>query len=1090
MTGEITVDDAHFVGTFTVDQVAAQNVDVDQLLSTTTEVEAKTLTFAATDAHAHFGVGGDYWLEDTDADGQIDADEINPEATGFAMNDAEVGLAVIKPTTTGGLFYSAKAQADDFDFVGSDLIDLSIGTMTMEINSGATASNGLGAVNLKSSFESTEGANDGAITLTTDSQAGTTVDLDSVAKSAEVTAHNATLSLSDYIHAVGDFSFGYALPSGVTLGTGLPANLGDITASSSLFNSLIDARDNHSLNISSDLSTISNVQMAMLQMGASNVNVFAGLNGPYKSDTDGDGDLTDETANENSTGVWIENVDLGFAFMTPTNPAIAAVLPTFYSVKATADQATFVGDDDLVELGTQDVVININDGSEWPGGIGPAVVDWQASFPATEGNSAGLQVSTDNQPVHIDFDGNQRIGATVKNAHLNLADYVHAVGNFSFEKGPTTRVNLGTGLPANIGQLTDETGLVADIRDAIEAATGIDTNSTLNISDDLSTISNLEVATTQIGASDVSVFVGLNGPYKKDANNDGVLDAPNEDAVGLWMEDVDFGFAQMEPTLPGLSELFPSFHAVKAEAAAVEFVGGGDIVDIGANDISITVNDGSNWPGGIGPAVVDWSSSYPAEVTDRDGDGKIDPAGFEVGTGGDPVYIDFDGNQRIGATVKNAHLNLADYVHAVGNFSFEKGPQTLVNLGTGLPANIGQLADGTGLVSSIRDAIEDATGIDTDSTLNISDDLSTIFNLDVASTQIGASDVSVFVGLNGPYKKDANNDGVLDAPNEDAVGLWMEDVDFGFAQMEPTLPGLSELFPSFHAVKADAAAVEFVGGGDIFELGAQDISITVNDGSNWPGGIGPAVVDWSSSFPAETADANADDGGDSDGDGKIDPAGFEVGTGGAPVYIDYDGNQRIGASLENAQLNIADFVHATGNFSFEKGPQTLVDLGTGLPGNIADLAAPLVTTIQDAITDAAGLEGHETLSISDDLATIYNLDVATTQFGASDVSVFVGMNGPYKVDSDNDGDLTDETPDKNAAGLWIEDVDFGFAQMEPTLPGLSEVFPSFHAIKAKANAAKLVGFDSVEMGTDAVTLTINDGSEWPGGFGPMVVDWG
>ena len=98
-------------------------------------------------------------------------------------------------------------------------------------------------------------------------------------------------------------------------------------------------------------STLSNVEMAMLQLGATNVNVFVGMNGPYKTDSDKDGSLADEAANEDAVGLWIEDVDLGLAFMTPTNPGVAAVLPRFYSVKADAEQVSYVGADDLIELG-------------------------------------------------------------------------------------------------------------------------------------------------------------------------------------------------------------------------------------------------------------------------------------------------------------------------------------------------------------------------------------------------------------------------------------------------------------------------------------------------------------------------------------------------------------------------------------------------------------------------------------------------------------------------------------------------------------------------------------------------------------------
>ena len=96
---------------------------------------------------------------------------------------------------------------------------------------------------------------------------------------------------------------------------------------------------------------------------------------------------------------------------------------------------------------------------------------------------------------------------------------------------------------------------------------------------------------------------------------------------------------------------------------------------------------------------------------------------------------------------------------------------------------------------------------------------------------------------------------------------------------------------------------------------------------------------------------------DADGDGKFDPAGYEVNTGGEPVYLDMD------SSLIRAQgfleLNLFDTIYLTGSVAFELGPVQEVTL-----------------------TDAA-----HTVK-----------EVTTMTVGAANVTAFIGANGPYWTD--------------------------------------------------------------------------------------------
>ncbi|HEY1174452.1 MAG TPA: LEPR-XLL domain-containing protein, partial [Verrucomicrobiae bacterium] len=80
--------------------------------------------------------------------------------------------------------------------------------------------------------------------------------------------------------------------------------------------------------------------------------------------------------------------------------------------------------------------------------------------------------------------------------------------------------------------------------------------------------------------------------------------------------------------------------------------------------------------------------------------------------------------------------------------------------------------------------------------------------------------------------------------------------------------------------------------------------------------------------------------------------------------------------------------------------------------------------------------------------------------GAADVYVFVGIGGPYWVDSDNDGDIdANDTPEADGAvGIALENVDVGFAMFKPV--SLID-FADYLALKVTADSAQIVGMDGI-----------------------------
>jgi Ca2+-binding EF-hand superfamily protein len=753
---------------------------------------------------------------------------------------------------------------------------------------------------------------------------------------------------------------------------------------------------------------VEDVPVTPLEVTATGVTLFAGLNGPYWVDADGDHQFDANEANPHAVGLQVTDVDLGMVFF---QPQLLSNLPSFYSLRATAPVAGLVGLGGVLQATIRNVRVEVNASSART--LTPPRIDFEASFPIDE--------------------------------RLLLFD-------------------------------TSGDGLV--------------------------TVGELRVASGR------NAFSGLYGAG---------------DSAGAVV-DTDLVARVLDTDSSGTLEV--------TEAAA-------------------------------------FAGAASASGADKDGDGKLDPPGYEIwaGSGHAPVYLDYDGSQRMAASADSVLLQLSRFVYVIGSFSFQMGPSETVDVATGLPANLGDVAGS--LLDAILDGIpvEGTIGLG-DGELQITTDLSTIRNLPVETLQMGLSGAHVFVGLNGPYKSDTDGDGsVADETqiNKDAAGLVIDNVNLGFVMMASPLaviPGLDKILPTFMALKATAASAGLVGLEGILQASLSRVLVEVNDASGWPGGLGSPVVDFASSFATderlllfdtdhnglvtvgelrtasgrgafsglyetgdsagkvvdtqlivsvldtnssgtlEVAEAAALAGAasasaaDADGDGKLDPAGYEIRTGTAtpPVYLTFNGDQRIGASAASVLLQLSQFVYITGSFSFVKGPGYRVDVATGFPSDLTGFASGILTALGALPREGDIGLGDDALSISTDFSTIHNLEVDSMQIGVSGAHVFLGMNGPYKTDTNGNGSVADETEvNQNAIGLVIDHADFGFVMMAPTLaslPGLESLLPKFYALKASADLVAFVGLPAVEMTLEGIRAAVNTGTAWPGEvFGAPVIDF-
>ncbi|WP_419535330.1 LEPR-XLL domain-containing protein [Endozoicomonas sp.] len=650
----------------------------------------------------------------------------------------------------------------------------------------------------------------------------------------------ARIQFSEFIYFQGNLHVDYGVANDMTVATGFPISL-DLPAE------------------------LNGLDRTYLTLSMTNASGFIGLGGPDKVDLNYDGDFDDEgEVNSQAKGIVLQDVNLGMAYFNlPAdffdlsidlpdlatlkdipNDVLLSTLPSFYALKADIGSIEVVGFSELFSLSAGHTTISINGAGSWLPASGVAL-DFATSFDG----GLSVPIAGGADPIILDFAGAQQMSATLFDAQMSLLDFVHVYGDLTLEKGLAANVNVATGLPSDVSELI---GLIGADSAAAAFIEGLESPSTIN---------DLEVAGLSIAGSGLKAFVGVSGGFDSEGNL-------TSGATGLALSGVDFAYVDFTPTNPALSELL-NFQAISATATSVEAVGI-DQLTVSATDIRIKINTGKSWPGGLGTAVIDFGSSFLAENADNDadGDGKIDPAGYEVKAGSQSIYIDYDGNERIAASLNQAELNVGGFVTASGDFSFQKGPTHTVN-------------------------VKVPNGVVDDS-----------YNVEVESLQIGGQNITVFAGIGGIGFDSGSN------INDRAIGILLSDVDFAYASFKPTGLFGSGLNASFQALSVLADSGQFVGLGDIAEL--SDVRVAFNSGKLFGGTTVTPYINFA-------------------GSGFDDPLGYAVQTSSDindKIYLNFDSNQQLIAA--HGSINLAGLVTVNGAFAFNKVKAVSVDVSSNI----------------------------------------------------------------------------------------------------------------------------------------------------------------
>jgi hypothetical protein len=907
------------------------------------------------------------------------------------VEDLDIGFVMMEPTL-GALgaysdlegflpkFYALKGSTDRVALVGLPDMILEANEVTVSVNFGNAwvkgyDSFGRPVVDFASSFPAQDRDGDGELDpVGFELKTGS----DSIYIDHEgelligASVGNAILQLSEFVHLSGTMAFELGPTYMVTVDAGIPAEikyllnevLNQVGVDETL-QTLLDA-----LNIDLEAGTIQH-EVISFTMGGSNINAFAGMNGPYWTDLDGDGDIS---------WVKLENVNGEDTYITMTE------------AEGDSNENEIVDANETLELNEEAV------------GLTAANLDF------------GLAVLQSNNPI---FD----LLIDVIEVAVGLLDAViPGVGR------------IASLLATVIGEY---------LRPRYYALKG---------------------TAGQIG------FVGL--------------DEIVAEARNIVLE-MNVATPAWGPFLPSLNFLksFPGEDKNDNGVLDTEDVNGNGVLDAGED----TDGDGK------------------LDTEDLDGDGILDPAGLQVDTGGEPVYLDFD-TKLLRASVEQATLQLSEFLYLGGSFALEAGPSHEVTVNSGIPPDILDLIENEVSASTDLQEIFGLLGFDFET--------GTITH-SVNSLSIGGSNVTAFAGVNGPYwtdldgdgevswtdengqtlaqaDADTHNPGVVDADetaelNENAIGLVATDLDFGIAVMQanspvfsllssvPPLAFVAELLkPRYFAVKGSAYNVGFIGLDDIT---AEVVNVTVELNVATPWGPLLPSLDFATSFPGEDANDNEildtedtngngvldtedlngngilDDGEDKDGDGELDfedanqndvldtedrdgdgfldPVGFEVYTGSESFYMDFESGL-IRASVGQATLRIFDLVAFSGSFAFSAEAERAVTLTDGTPDKVAIL-----------------------------------------MIAAENVYGFVGVNGPYRWDTNDDGVIDTEDPvNEDAVGFAIDNFNLGMA----IAVGLEVLDPTLYfAMKATADTFGFVGIEGLSTESNGMNIDVNVG---------------
>ena len=636
---------------------------------------------------------------------------------------------------------------------------------------------------------------------------------------------------------------------------------------------------------------------------------------------------------------------------------------------------------------------------------------------------------------------------------INIGDFVHVQGDFKLNLGQSFTADMATGLPSQLDLVQNLLGdTTSSILDLVKLGYGL--------SSDYSTLSNVTFNGVSFGTSDASLFVGLGNP-----NFDLSL-SEQSGMVGFGMQHINLAIGFFQADLPQFLKA-EKVLTLSAKADQLGMYGFGDVLKVQASEITVDVNTGGKALGGLMRAMPIYSS---IKTTGS-------PDGLKIATGGDPLYLNFNGTEIMGLDIGLAEITVADFMYLRGSLAFRKGEIYNVTVDTGgLEPLLSDIGQSTG--SSIGRSLD----------------------MDVTALTLGGANLTGFAGVGGPYRygDDLNGDKLLDTINENAVGVAIDNVDFGLAIMTPSLataiPGLASFAPKFISAKASIGTAALVGiDPSILSVKAEDVEVNINTFVLPNAGpvvnaalqlFGPPSINYklSASFKSYTEDINKnnllDSGEDRNQNGLIDTAGFMVPAGGNNgVFLDFTG-EIIQVAIGYAEINLAGFMQMSASMVLTKKGSESVTLSNGTPTT--------VTTLALGISNANAFIGVPAIVNGEPSGYFYDSDGDGRIEGRS---VYDASGNLTQGETDLSGEKKVVGINESVIGLAIEHLDLGLIIAKESLISLEGInIGVYLAGRATVQSIALVGVPGATLKAESIALEINFGTRFSLDFGQFVKD--
>jgi len=416
----LVIDDYVFVnGAFAFQKEAPKTATLNDGTETTPATQTAVSYLTVGASSVDIFVGkGPYNFTDSDGDGDFDDDD-NPDAMGLVIGNASLALALMRSSTH--TYYGFSASVSTVDLLGFDVLE---GILDFDISKVAVQVNGGNDGNRVVDFAASDldGNGDDKTRVKTGPGISDYIDFDFSDKLIQAAA-TVTLEIDDFIFIQGAIAFMY-----------MPAR-------------------------SVKLSNRSTTTVSVLAIAATDVKAFAGI-GPY--------DFTPDAENPDAVGLVVENLAFGLAIMQDnTTPS-----HKYFALKGSADNVALHGVP-MITIGVEDIILEINYSNHISVAGKRVVVDFT-------GDELTVGTAPESSVV-MNFSG-ELIRASLANGVFELADFVFLSGNFAFEKGPLTYVDIATNIPGDFAKVEEL------IPEALQDFIG------------LSTIENVEVSTLYLGA--------------------------------------------------------------------------------------------------------------------------------------------------------------------------------------------------------------------------------------------------------------------------------------------------------------------------------------------------------------------------------------------------------------------------------------------------------------------------------------------------------------------------------------------------------------------------------------------------------------